>query len=254
MTEYKARVLGAGLVRWAAGGLLAAGSLGAQQGRTSVLVAGVADAETGQALEGAEVLLPDQRRLARTNGLGEAHIDGVPRGTRRVRVRKIGYAPAEVDLAFAGDTTGAVFRLPRTAVQLGAVNVEAAWVPPKMRDVERRQRRGIGRFLAADVLDKERDRDFGVLVSSRFPGLRLVTQPTGGGQQLVSTRGGGIGSSACVVQVYVDDIAYQPADDVGFIRTWDLAAVEYYAANEVPIEYRTRRYACGVLLVWSKWY
>jgi hypothetical protein len=60
---------------------------------------------------------------------------------------------------------GAVFRLTRSVTELGAVNVEADWVPPKMRDVERRRRQGFGRFLTAEQLDKERDRDFGVLMS-----------------------------------------------------------------------------------------
>jgi hypothetical protein len=38
------------------------------------------------------------------------------------------------------------------------------------------------------------------------------------------------------------------------IRTWDLAAVEYYDGSQVPVQYRTRAYECGVLLLWSKWY
>ena len=114
---------------------LPAAALGAQGGRTSTLVAGVADAETGQPLEGAEVILLGVHRLARANVMGEAVVAGVPQGPQRVRVRRLGYAPAEIDLAMSGDTTGAVFRLQRSVTQLSAVRVEADWMPPKMKEV-----------------------------------------------------------------------------------------------------------------------
>ena len=231
------------------GSAIVPSALGAQHRGTSVLVAGVADAETGQPLEGAEVVLLDQHRLARANQMGEARLDGVPRGAQRVRVRKLGYSPSEVTLAISGDTTGAVFRLPRSVTQLGAINIEAEWVPPKMKDFERRRRKGIGRFLSAEQLDKERDRDFGVLMVSRFPGLRVVTD-TGGQQHLTSVRGTG----NCPVAVFLDDIRLGLTEDIYFIQTWDLAAVEYYSGNEVPVEYRSRAVGCGLLLAWSKWY
>jgi hypothetical protein len=60
-------------------------TLGAQRGGTSTFVAGVADAETGQPLEGAEDILLGVHRLARANALGDASIDGVPRVGRAAR-------------------------------------------------------------------------------------------------------------------------------------------------------------------------
>lgn len=53
-------------------------SSGAQQKSASVLIAGVADAETGQALEGAEALLVGLHRVARAKSMGEAILAGVP--------------------------------------------------------------------------------------------------------------------------------------------------------------------------------
>jgi hypothetical protein len=228
-------------------------ALGAQRG-TSTLVAGVADAETGQPLEGAEVILLGVHRLARANQMGEATISDIPHGAQRVRVRRLGYAPAEVDLAIVGDTTGAVFRLQRTAVQLGVVNVEAQWVPPQMKDVEVRRKQGIGRFLTDTELDKDRDRDFALTMTTRFPGLRTVIDSTGH-RVLSSTRDqNGMGGVApCYVTVYLDGIATE-REDSDFIRTWDLAAVELYTGSQVPARYRTKAYGCGVLLLWSKWY
>jgi hypothetical protein len=144
--------------------------LGAQSGRTSTFVAGVADAETGQPLEGAEVILLGVHRLARANAMGEATLDQIPRGRQRVRVRKLGYAPSEIDIAMPGDTTGAVFRLQRSVTQLGAVKIEAEWTPPQMKDVEVRRKQGIGRFLGDVDLDKDRDGELPAVLTTRFPG------------------------------------------------------------------------------------
>jgi len=217
---------------------------------TSVLVAGVADAETGEALEGAEVLLVGLHRLARANGMGEAVLAGVPRGIQRVRVRRLGYAPAEVDLAFTGDTTGAVFRLARTAANLGEVKVTAEWMPPKMKDVEVRRKQGLGRFLTEEQLDKDRDREFALLATTRFPGLRLMLSDSTRRLELSSTREAG--GRPCFVSIYLDGILLLHDSDL--VRTWDLAVVEFYTGSQVPVRYRTGAYGCGVLLLWSKWY
>ena len=235
--------------------LIGVSALGAQSGKTSTFVAGVADAETGQPLEGAEVILLGVHRLARANAMGEATVDQIPRGPQRVRVRKLGYAPSEVDIAMVGDTTGAVFRLQRSVTQLGVVNVEAEWTPPQMKDVEVRRKQGIGRFLTDVDLDKDRDRDFPVVLTTRFPGLRTVLDLRSGNRVLASTRdpGGTAGGAPCFVTVYLDGINVPP-EDTELVRTWDLAAVEFYTAAQVPVRYRTKSYACGVVLLWSKWY
>lgn len=231
----------------------AARALSAQTGTVSTLVAGVADAESGEALEGAEVILPRLYRIGRTNSMGETAIVSVPHGVQRVRVRRLGYAPAEIDLAFSGDTTGAVFRLERTVTQLGAVNVEAEWMPPRIRDVEMRRRQGVGRFLTEVELEPDKDRDFAVAMTTRFPGLTTVGDAQGH-RYLATTTGSSTltGVAACYVTIYLDDIEV-PREETHMIRTWDLAVVEYYTPAQVPARYRTKSYKCGVMLLWSKW-
>jgi hypothetical protein len=112
--------------------------------RTAV---GVAEATTGAPISSAEVLLPTLRLLVRTDSLGQARLPGVPLGTHRVRVRRLGFAPSDVTLKFEHDTTDAVFRLERSATQLSSVDVTAAGIPPGLRDFEMRRNQGIGRFL-----------------------------------------------------------------------------------------------------------
>jgi hypothetical protein len=231
-------------------------TLGAQgTGGVSTFIAGVADAETGQPLEGAEVILVNAHRLGRANALGEATIKEVPRGPQRVRVRRLGYAPAEVDVAVVGDTSGAVFRLQKSVVQLGAVNVTAeAYTPPRMKDVEARKRQGIGRFLGDEELNHDRDRDFQVSMSARFPGLKTLIDKEGH-RVLASSRDayGLSGIGPCPITIYLDDMLLESGDQ-DMIRTWDLAAVEWYTGTQVPVRYRTHAYGCGVMLLWSKWY
>ena len=54
--------------------ILASASTLYAQSKTSVIVAGVADADTHAPLPDAQVLLPDLGRLARTDWMGEARI------------------------------------------------------------------------------------------------------------------------------------------------------------------------------------
>jgi len=80
------------------------------QSKTSVIVAGVADADTHAPLPDAQVRLPDLGRLARTDWMGEARIGGVPFGPTRIEVRKLGYAPPDITLPISGDSIGPQLR------------------------------------------------------------------------------------------------------------------------------------------------
>ena len=268
--------------------LVAASSLMAQKSTLSV---GVADAQTGAPIVGAEVVLPDQKRLARTDSLGQARIPGIPVGEHRVRVRLLGYAPADAAIKFAGDTTGAVFRLEKSAQALSTIDVNAADLPRGLKDFEIRRKQGLGRFMTESDLAPNANKDFMVLASAQFPGLTMRTDESGlvhlasarsacGGAEAsvanpkrgVDRIGGKPGlrpeignrdgfdesmsgncnsEKPCLIQVYLDDINLGETD-AGLVRTWDLSGAEYYSGNTVPARYR-RGSACGVMLLWSKW-
>jgi hypothetical protein len=119
---------------------------------------------------------------------------GIPVGSHRIRVRFIGYAAADTTLPFQGDTTGIVFRLERGAVQMEPVEVKAVG-PSRLHDFEMRRQQGIGRYLTADQLEREKDRDFGIVAMSRFPGLQVI-HDADGRPHIASGRGScGVGSS-----------------------------------------------------------
>jgi hypothetical protein len=61
------------------------------------------------------------------------------------------------------------------------------------------------------------------------------------------------GVAPCFVTVYLDGINLARGD-MELVRTWDLAAVEFYTMEQVPVRYRMSAYGGGVVLLWSKWY
>jgi len=228
--------------------------VGTMVGPTTTLIAGVADAQTGAAIVGAEVYLPELGIGARTGSLGEARLGDIPAGRHLVRVRFLGYAPAEVHLQMQGDTVGAVFRLERVAVPLDAVQIRERWVPIRLKDFEIRRNQAIGRFLVDEEIEKIATQAVPLAVSSRFPGLRAFMDNQGH-WHIASTRdylNVSTGVSACEIQSYLDDMPLGEGD-LDILRTADMAGIEYYSGLQVPVRYRTKRYGCGVLLLWSRW-
>jgi hypothetical protein len=269
--------------------LLAPAVLLAQKGRSTLNVS-VTDS-AGAPVRGAEVLLLEEKVLARTDSLGIARVPNIPFGEHPVRVRLLGYEPSEVRLKFQGDTTTAAFKLAKSVQPLGSVRVTAQ-VPAQLKDFESRRKQGIGRFLTEADLASVADRDFMIVATQKFPGLAIQSndqnQPhlTGMrancgaassvestsrgvdriGQQAGAKKGMGMrdgyedgdahgsceSSRACLVQVWLDNINLGESDPE-LIRTWDLSGVEYYSGSSVPARYRNSGSACGVLVLWSKW-
>jgi carboxypeptidase family protein len=176
---------------WTLGALVFAGVSPARalvaQVRGSTLTVGVAEVSSGAPIAGAEIVLPELRLIARTDSLGHAIIAGVLPGTHRVRVRRLGFAPSDVQLRFERDTTDAVFRLERLAQTLARVDVSAESMPAGLKDFESRRKQGFGRFLIEKDLERDYDRPFMDVASVRFPGLALSSDETGH-QHLVSVR------------------------------------------------------------------
>jgi hypothetical protein len=112
----------------------------AQSSPTTVLIVSVADVESGQALQGAEVFLPGLSKSARADALGEAKIGTIPSGVHRIRVRLLGYTAMDTSLTFEGDTAGVLFKLQRSVLTMDAIEVTAT--SPRLKDFELRRKIG----------------------------------------------------------------------------------------------------------------
>lgn len=248
-----------------------------QQGATTLAIA-VTDAETRSPLVAAEIVILSLRKVAKTDTSGHALITGLAAGEYSVRVRRLGY-DAVTRTVTVGDSVEAVFALKPVALRLDPVAVDRPVVPVYLQNFEARRSTGIGRYLTAADLAKESDRELAMVLTSRFPGLRLVFDsrgkplvassrsncgsagpsvprldgraPSGGGETATGSSGSCFSVHPCVVQTFLDDINLGELD-FDIVRTWDLAGVEYYTGASMPPRYRVSGSACGVLLLWSK--
>lgn len=258
----------------------------------TALVASVAQRGSGHPIRDAEVVVVDLHRVARTDWLGRAVIADIAGGVHRVRVRKPGFVAADVELQFDGDSVGPVFFLDPIIPVLDTVRVGAKAIPPRLREFESRKQLGLGKFLTSEQLEKDGNREFSVVAVTHFPGLiirndaegkqhlvstrgpcgsssgrssnppglgamsgRSVGARGGGGDQnqLVTSLGSCTGDTTCPVLVFLDGMRWSQEDvDLDFIRTWDLAGVEFYSGASVPVRYRQPGAACGVVLLWSR--
>jgi len=101
--------------------LLLPGLAWAQQG---TITGTITEAETGSALPGATVQVPDEGTGAAADSDGQYRITGVPAGEQTVRVTFVGYQSTERTINVpAGGTVRANFQLQSTASELGEVVV-----------------------------------------------------------------------------------------------------------------------------------
>lgn len=223
--------------------------------QNSVFIANVADASTNAPVTDALVEVSDIGRTARTDWIGEAHLENIPRGQHRVTVRHIGYVPAEVEIVFTRDTVGYVFLLSPSPPVLDTVRTTAksSVVPLRLQNFEMRRRMGIGRFLTDSVLLKERTQPIASIMARHFPGLFTV-----GFSQGIWRRWKG--DVPCRPDTYVDGVRYGPVRgkddplDLRFIDGEDVAGVEYYTEVSAPAQYRRPGMICGVILIWLKYH
>ncbi len=217
--------------------------------------------EDGRPVDSALVRLREVGRFARTDWMGEATLQRLPRGRQRIHVGKIGYAPAAVDLLIADDTTGATFVLERLADTLAAVNVTArapTMPAANLRDYTRRKQMGIGRFLDDTVFERYGGQSLALVLAQRFPGLKAQGSIAGrytiiSGRPSTRFRK----KEPCRVDIYVDGVGIYTSErsyqDIDLLSPQDLAGAELYSMESAPVQYRLPSGACHVLLLWTRW-
>jgi hypothetical protein len=175
--------------------------------RGAPLVVSVSDFDTGSPIADAEVSLADFRRLARSNPSGEAVLVNVPAGSYEIRVRRLGYAAASARFAMGGDSASISIMLKESAAGLDTVHVVASAITTERhRQFDARMRRGLGRFLGPDALERSRFLEFPIVAIQHFPGLAIVTGRAGQ-WQLASRHG------SCGV-----DTTYETSAAIGNLR------------------------------------
>jgi carboxypeptidase family protein len=237
--------------------LVSAGVLSAQSATTSLVIASVTDAKSGQPIADADVKVADLNLSAKTDWSGEARIAKVGVGQHSFQVVKTGYDSLVVTLQVQGDSIGPVFRMATSATTtLAPVAVTGDPSTSYLAEFEKRRQQGRGKYLTAADLEEKKNRSLVTLLGQSFGGLMATPDPSRPGHYALTTRRGrprlnGAGADThCGVDIYLDSSPY--TDDLDAIHPSDLAGVEYYSIESAPAEYRRLTDNCGVLILWSK--
>jgi hypothetical protein len=234
---------------------------------------------TREPLADAEVSLPGLGLTARTNERGRFRLAGVPAGSHRVMVRKVGYTAVESSVEFKLNVPASrQFQLVRV-VTLEAVTTTA---DPRMNEFEEHRRLGLGHFITREELAKLEGARFQDVLS-QVPGASILP---GFGNHAWLTRGfRGIKGYSCVpidtvvdgwkgakqcmcyARVYLDGmLVYSnqppaggaagtpvPLFDLNEIQISQIEAVEYYASEmQMPAKYMSSFANCGVLVIHTR--
>ena len=175
--------------------MTAATSLRAQH--TAVIAGSIEDAETGEPIRFAQVLVEEANRSSRTDRQGHFEIRFLEAGSYTLKAWRIGYEPlvSMVAVGSAGsDTSHVILRMPVSLIQLGEVIVDGHSESHVITDSDmdmggKRLRQHLGTTIA-ETLDNEP----GIAVRSMGPApARPVLRGLGGDRLLVIEDGGRTG-------------------------------------------------------------
>jgi TonB family protein len=216
----------------------------------SATVSGVVRDTVGLFIAGAEVTVDGGSARAVSGEDGSYVLHGLTAGNLRLRIRRLGFRPAVMDVEVP--TTGLVdveIQLVQVVTRLAAVSVLArrdAFESRLAGFYERRDRK-VGHFVSRDRIERTHSFSFTDLLRE-IPGVKI--RPIGNIQKAVRIRG-----SSCPPLVFLDGMAAAAAEfDLESIDPGMVEGIEVYSGSAtVPAEFAGPRNLdrCGVVAIWS---
>ena len=222
---------------------------------------GVFSGDTGEPLEGAEVLNLFTRESVRTTRTGTTTLSFLPEGGSMIRVQKIGYQPVTMVVAVSpADTVPLTVVLNASAQTLPKMTTTDSaprYTGPGLREFEERRSKGFGYFIAEADLRKA-DNAKMTNVIRRLPNINIICPRAGTRRgecyatsmrqpQKYAVLGG-----ECPLDVYMDGAA-STDNDLEKMRVNEYAGIEYYpGGGTIPAQYNRTGSSCGVLLFWTR--
>lgn len=215
-------------------------------------VAGTITDSSGIPIYGAEVTVDSARVRAFSDERGGFRLAGVPTGVRRLTARRLGFAPAAVDVQVSEAVSATVsLRMKTIAATLPAVVIR----PSRMHYTgrlagyyERLEKNSSGVFVTRDQIDRENPSTLGQLLQ-HVPGIRAVRGR--GGITGVRMRG-----RACSPLVWIDGTPMPAGEaDLDAFAPSTIHGIELYlGSTTAPIRYIYNRdvSSCGTILIWSR--
>lgn len=223
---------------------------------------GVFNAQTGDPIEGAEVLDVLNKTKALTTATGTVTLAFLPDGGAMVRVQKIGFAPYTNVVAISpADTVPFTVMLSPIAQALPTVvtkDTASPFIAPGLRAFEERMRAGTGgRFITEAELRKNETKNMTYMIR-RLPGIQIDCPRRGirvGQCWAYAGRAASkfaIAGGQCAVDLYIDG-QISMDNDLEKLRADQFAAVEWYSgAATIPVQYNKTGSTWGVLLFWTR--
>jgi hypothetical protein len=228
-----------------------------------VRVVGVFDAESGEAIPGAEVIDEMARRTVVSSARGIAPLTFADTGASLIEVRKVGYTPDVVLIRHSpGDTIPVTVVLRRASdsqilPKVVVTDSAPAFISPALRGFEERRRTGLGHFLTESELRASEHRKLADLLQARVPGILI--QRGRGSNVLASPRAfsltGAAKAPVCYPDAYLDGVRMNRVGggvNLDDFQVSDLAGVEFHNIATVPVQFNATGSGCGVLLLWTR--
>lgn len=152
-------------------GVVAGLNAAALSAQTGTVLGTVTDADTGEPVVGASVVVQEAGRQALTNTSGRYLIQNVPVGTHTIEVSIIGYATTEQTVTVTAGETRADFQMATEALQLDAIVVTGQQIE--------RQARELGYSVSTvegEDIAEVRETNFVNALAGRTPGVDIVGQ------------------------------------------------------------------------------
>ncbi len=194
--------------------------------------------------------------MVRSSSSGEFRVSDALAGTQTIEARAIGYSPVRRTVRLRSSVPSDIsLTLATRNVELDTIRVVAGReIPWDVRNIERRWRTGMGRFLDGKTV-RERASMYLSDALQGMPGVFVRFPKQGFGQDIYmrDNRGG-----ECRAMLFVDGMPLDAAGRGGlsideFVDRRDVAAVEVYnRPTMVPAEYLTMARDCGVVAVWTR--
>ncbi|HEX4682504.1 MAG TPA: carboxypeptidase regulatory-like domain-containing protein [Gemmatimonadaceae bacterium] len=216
-------------------------------------VSGTVADQDGNAIVGAEVAMVKQDaaprgvRRVRSDSAGHFTLNDLPNSALTLRVRRMGYAPRELDVRIPARSraTTVLVTLDPMAAEIDGMSVNDT-----LRDHderlrafdERRATNDFAHFVDADAIARRRPQYISEMLRT-VPGVSVSPSRLG---YSVKLRG-------CAPLVWVDGVRIPGVqlDDVA--RPADIAGLEIYNSFAgIPAQYFDRSATCGTILVWTR--
>jgi hypothetical protein len=226
----------------------------------------VEEQNTGAPITSALVEFMDGRTRIRskttTDANGQFVLSGLPQGSFRLRVTRIGYAHTTTPYwrVQSGEVLSVVVRVLPDAVPLAPLEISTRFrsAPSALEGFHARQRSGLGgTFITRDDIRKQNPALITDLLAT-VPGVYLENAPALGRTARIVTFGPrvGPGGGSCPVQVFIDGVLASRAGPVSvdeLATPAGLMGIEIHSGlSSLPAELVTANARCGVIALWTE--